>query len=436
MGLTGNQRSLQYRFVLKMGIILLPLLMVAWISVSSLHRQRQSLDLILQEILQEKEPVMVIQGKLHEAVSLIYLHLLGDGNGDIARQFGTLKGDIDTYLAQRQSLKFGLDEEWKSYGKVQASWQKIEAAAAGIFVHDPNLNSPETAVLYREVDKAHREIIGEFRNIHRMANEEISEAEREVRGGERKTVWAVNSTILAGLIIVILVGIRLARSILQPMRVLGTGARELTSGNLDYRLQVNREDEFGALMKTFNAMASALQKSQEDLKDLAIHDPLTGLYNHREFFLRLQDEVDRSIRYTHPVALLMLDLDKFKQINDSLGHLFGDKVLQHVATVIGEQIRKSDHASRYGGDEFAVLLPETDLPEAFEFAERLQQEVLKRPVKLEDGEPLVVTVSIGVASFPKDASDYMDLVAVADHALYRAKENPHQKVCCGRQPAV
>lgn len=436
MGLTGNQRSLQFRFVLKMGIMLLPLLMVAWISVSSLHRQRQSLDLILQEILQEKEPVMVIQDKLHEAVSLIYLHLLGDGNGDIARQFGILKGEIDTYLSQRQSMKFGLDEEWKSYGKVQASWQKIEAAAAGIFAHDPNLNSPETAVLYREVDKAHREIIGEFRHIHQMANEEISEAEREVRGVERKTVWAVNSTLLAGLIIVILVGIRLARSILQPMRVLGTGARELTSGNLDYRLQVDREDEFGALMKTFNAMASALQKSQEALKDLAIHDPLTGLYNHREFFLLLQDEVDRSSRYAHPVSLLMLDLDKFKQINDSLGHLTGDKVLQQVATVIAEQIRKSDHASRYGGDEFALLLPETDLPEAFEFAERLQQAVLKRPVVLEDGKPLVVTASIGVASFPTDASDYMDLVAVADHALYRAKANPHQKVCCGRQPAV
>ncbi len=96
------------------------------------------------------------------------------------------------------------------------------------------------------------------------------------------------------------------------------GARELTSGNLDYRLQVDREDEFGALMKTFNAMASALQKSQEALKDLAIHDPLTGLYNHREFFLLLQDEVDRSCRYAHPVSLLMLDLDKFKQINDKM----------------------------------------------------------------------------------------------------------------------
>ena len=432
MGLIPNLGSLRYRFIMKMGLMLVPLFMVAWIAVFALHSQRHSLDLILQEALHEMEPVLVVQDKMQKAVSLLYHHLLEDDKDDYQRQFDTLKVEIDSFLARQQALQSNREGEWKSFLTIQQRWQNITAAAAEIFTLRQDSDFHDTVFLYQRVDRAYREIADEIDHIHAVAYGHIRDAEIAVRAVEDKAVWAVYVTLLTGIVIIILVGFLLARSVLLPMRVLGAGARELTSGNLDYRLQVDRDDEFGALMRTFNEMAAALQSGQEELKNLAIRDPLTGLYNHREFFRLLQDEVHRSERYAHPLSLLMIDLDKFKEINDTLGHLTGDHVLQHVAAVIGEQIRKSDHASRYGGDEFAILLPETDLQEAFEFAERLQQAVLLRPLTLGDGKPLQVTLSIGVASFPQDAKDFMDLVAVADHALYRAKGSRERKVCCGR----
>jgi two-component system cell cycle response regulator len=421
---------LGYRFVLKMGLLLFPLFMLVWISASSLHSQRHSLDLILQEVLHEKDPVMVLQTKMHQAVSLIYRHLLADDKVESGLQFEILKGEVNALLATRGAMQFGQEQEWQCYKKVGENWQRIEAVATKIFSNRPSEGPVDTEALYREVDQASGAITVQIRLIRRMADAEIGEAEGRIRMLEQKAVWAVYSALIAGLAIVVLVGILLARSVLLPMRELSNGAKELASGNLGYRLQVDRQDEFGSLMTTFNEMAAALQRSQDDLKDIAIRDPLTGLYNHREFFRLLQEEVDRSCRYERALALLMMDLDKFKEINDKEGHLVGDQVLRHVARTIRAQIRKSDHASRYGGDEFAVLLPETDLEEAVEFAERFQKTVADRPLRLLSGEKLYISLSIGVASFPKNATTYMELVAVADQSMYRAKHDPSQQVCC------
>ncbi len=430
MGMLPQKGSLGYRFILKIGLLLLPLLTVVWISVSSLHSQRHSLDLILQEVLHEKDPVMLLQIKMHKGVRLIYQYLLGGDRVESGRQFEILKGEVDALLAKSRTLRFRPDLERQCYRKVEENWRKIETAGTRLFDRPSNGNAADSEAIYKEVGQASEVISEQIRLIHQMADEEISGAEARIKVLEQQTEWAVYSALMAGLVIVILVGILLARSVLLPMRVLSIGAKELTSGNLGYRLLVDRGDEFGSLMKNFNEMAAALQKSQDDLRNIAIRDPLTGLYNHREFFRLLQEEVDRSCRYERALALLMMDLDKFKDINDKEGHLVGDQVLRHVARIIRAQIRKSDHASRYGGDEFAVLLPETDLPEAFEFAERLQKTVAGRPLRLRSGERLHVALSIGVASFPKNASTSMELVAAADQGLYHAKHDPALQVCC------
>jgi len=165
---------------------------------------------------------------------------------------------------------------------------------------------------------------------------------------------------------------------------------------------------------------------------MAVSDEQTGLFNLRHFHERLSSELARAQRYKTPVSLIMLDVDRFKRINDRYGHPVGDRVLQQIATILREQVRESDVAARYGGEEFAVILPATDLEAAVEVAERVRRGAEQAP-KGEGDPPEVVTISLGVAAFPNpDLHDMDDLVKAADAALYAAKAAGRNRVCTHR----
>lgn len=157
----------------------------------------------------------------------------------------------------------------------------------------------------------------------------------------------------------------------------------------------------------------------QEVQRFARYDELTGLYNRREFYKRLEEEVNRSQRYHHQLSLLMLDVDNFKKFNDEHGHLAGDKALKQVAACINQTIRKTDLAARYGGEELSVILPETGKANAIKLAERLRRKI---------SQDNIVTVSIGVATLPEDAFNSQQLVAAADKALYQAKAKGRNKI--------
>jgi len=169
----------------------------------------------------------------------------------------------------------------------------------------------------------------------------------------------------------------------------------------------------------------------EEIKKLAIRDGLTGLYNYRHFWELLVHEIMKSRRYQSPLSLLFLDLDNFKIINDTLGHLQGDLVLKTLAAYLQRGVRQADVACRYGGEEFLVLLPETGLEQAIQLAKRLRHRISRMAIPLPDRD-LHVTVSIGAAVL----TPHMDgeaLVAAADAAMYRAKQAGRNQVC-GPEP--
>lgn len=154
----------------------------------------------------------------------------------------------------------------------------------------------------------------------------------------------------------------------------------------------------------------------------ALVDELTGLYNRRYFNDAIVREVERFKRFGQRFSLVMLDVDHFKRFNDSYGHLAGDSALKAVATVLRETARTFDHVVRYGGEEFALILPHTDGEQALSAAERLRSAVAANPVPVEGQEGGVpLTVSLGTATFPEDAINGRDLVNRADEALYEAK---------------
>jgi diguanylate cyclase (GGDEF)-like protein len=168
------------------------------------------------------------------------------------------------------------------------------------------------------------------------------------------------------------------------------------------------------------------KRLHQELERLAQQDALTGLSNRRRFEQEVESEMARSRRQLAPGALLLIDLDHFKSVNDSLGHLAGDKVLKQIAEILDERLRESDSLARLGGDEFAILLPDTGLREARLVAESLTKAIREGTA---DGSVASVTASIGVALFDGDPRlDVPTVIAEADLAMYAAKDDGRDRV--------
>jgi len=167
----------------------------------------------------------------------------------------------------------------------------------------------------------------------------------------------------------------------------------------------------------------------EDIEQQAITDGLTKLYVHRYFQQRLKEEIDRADRYSYSIALVMMDVDKFKDLNDKHGHLLGDRVLELLAQNIRTNIRRIDLAASYGGDEFVLVLPETTEQEAWLMGERLLNALNKSTVTCPDGSVLNVRVTMGAAMYSTDARSSRDLIEAADKALYHAKKTNRGSIC-------
>jgi diguanylate cyclase (GGDEF)-like protein len=214
-----------------------------------------------------------------------------------------------------------------------------------------------------------------------------------------------------------------------------------------------RADEIGVLMGSFSRMLTTiadqatqiaafavqldaahkeLEATNSRLKDLSFKDEVTNLYNRRFFFMRLAEEVGRYRRFGHPLSLVLLDLDRFKEVNDELGHTAGDETLREVSQLMLEHSRTDNILARYGGDEFAILLVDTAELGAACYAERIRQTLAACP--LSHGRP--ITASLGIASLPNDSIASAEaLFRAADEALYEAKRSGKNTIV-SYQPAT
>ncbi|MBW2473421.1 MAG: sensor domain-containing diguanylate cyclase, partial [Deltaproteobacteria bacterium] len=170
----------------------------------------------------------------------------------------------------------------------------------------------------------------------------------------------------------------------------------------------------------------AMQSNRELLEDLAFRDSLTRLYNHQQFHVRFEEEFSRAKRYGLPLTCIFTDIDDFKNINDQFGHIVGDVALKQIGKIINQILRKSDIAARTGGDEFAVLLPNTSYTGGKDFADRLSDMI--RGVTIKSHESELISVSIGVSTFENDSpQSYEELLDLADKAMYSEKQRKKEK---------
>ena len=182
-------------------------------------------------------------------------------------------------------------------------------------------------------------------------------------------------------------------------------------------------------MLRIKRLQDQLEEKNRELEQLSISDGLTGLYNHRHMHELLQEEYERSGRTGEPLSVVMFDLDRFKEVNDTHGHQAGDRVLQELADILRETAREIDKLGRYGGEEFMVILPDSDAEAGVTFAERVRRNVENQRFDIQAEQPLSMTISAGVSTYPNDAPEGpRRLVYYADRALYSAKHSGRNRV--------
>jgi diguanylate cyclase (GGDEF)-like protein len=225
------------------------------------------------------------------------------------------------------------------------------------------------------------------------------------------------------LTIVGIVAFFVSYSILSPLKLLTTGAMEVAKGNFDVKVPVKKWDELGFTISIFNDMVERVHKHNAQLEELSTVDPLTGLFNRRHLMEVFAIHIKRYDRNQIPFSILMVDLDFFKKVNDSYGHIAGDAVLVKMGTIFNTILRSIDTAGRYGGEEFIIILDNTREGQAEQTAERIRKSVEQSEIIMDEMR-IKVTVSIGIATINdiNDTNDY-NLINRADNALYKAKNN-------------
>ncbi len=196
------------------------------------------------------------------------------------------------------------------------------------------------------------------------------------------------------------------------------------------------DDQILTAIADFAGIAISNAKALEQIKQLVITDDLTGLYNSRYFFEQIEYEVERAKRYLSPLSLVFFDLDHFKDVNDTYGHLTGSRLLAEVGAVVSRNIRITDKGARYGGDEYVIILPHTEKKGAISLAQKLHHELYAQEFSSNSGKLLNVSGSFGVASFPDDAITSSELISAADEAMYQAKEAGRNCVCVAGRAGV
>ncbi len=366
--------------------------------------------------------------------------LLEDGRLQLAsapvkrgeRQLGTLHAVLDLSALDGQLASDDLGEESDIFlvgedGRyLTAEWPRIVGDEYGFGL--PGEGAPARVTNY--TTRGGQRVVGAAVHFARFGWAIVVEEEYDAAFAPvfrligRVLLWNLGIVVLFAL-----VALRIAISIVRPLKALSEGAERVAQGERGVEIaDPGSHDELGLLTRTFNQMTDRLHRHQRELEKqnaklerLSITDELTRVYNHRYFVEQLPVEIKRARREDNLLALVMLDIDDFKKLNDSFGHAAGDDVLRSVAEVMYSQIRDTDLLARYGGEEFALLTAQKGLEGASVLAEKVRSAVAALPVTVDTHRGTTevrVTISAGVAAYKGDPKR---LFNEADAALYEAK---------------
>nr|WP_306269533.1 GGDEF domain-containing protein [Pararhizobium sp. IMCC3301] len=373
-----------------------------------------------------------IQESLREIDHLAYGYLF-EGDQSAQFRFKAIEEQVDMQFHQlaEAERQFGSNEH--AHSKISLpvtnrAWQGVKAEMLNVFQNTPGTNEANTKALARVhavVDPLY-ETISRYQKLSMQDMQTRLESAQFVGG---RAFYAMLSAILIGLGLLIGMGLAVGRSVLRPITKLHEAAHKLVKKDFSHRVKLrNTRDELGQLGRVLNIASATFQRLHRELELRATHDGMTGLFNRASFDEQLPQECEIADRHKRSLALLMVDIDFFKRVNDEHGHQTGDRVLQAIARLLSETTRPGDVVTRYGGEEFAIILPQSGEDSAMAMAERLRSAIENAVINYGTGEDIKVTVSIGCASRQSHTVTAEDLVKAGDAALYRAKEAGRNRV--------
>ncbi|MFP4609987.1 MAG: diguanylate cyclase [Thiohalophilus sp.] len=411
--------SLRQRMTLGTGLMLVPLLLLGIVGYLFYLQTIDSFESVIQESL----PVGVPVSELHRDILQLDMPLdqyLLTGSQRERRRFSQQAEEIERQFNALLNNTALLREYHEDIRRAAASWHELVTLGEAIIERDSTGRTVPLADIthFEEQQKKTSRILDE---IYSTLQSEIRTNYQNALHNQQQIQVLLLVVFLAGILVAVNIGNRLARQVIRPLTLLREGTERFGNGDLSYRIELENRDEFGQLATTFNKMA-------DELELLASYDSLTGLLNKREFESRLQDEVRRAKRSRNPFALLLMDLDYFKQVNDTHGHPAGDHTLRVLAALLKKQVREADYVGRYGGEEFGMILTDTAEKDARDTAERIRRLVEEKAFAISDSATINITLSVGLATYPDDAGNAETLFACADKALYKAKETGRNRV--------
>ena len=314
----------------------------------------------------------------------------------------TLRQELDAYILQLHRISDALDAGALTSDRQQAALTK------------------DAAKHMRALQAAGDQLLGQAREQQRAGGVELSELSDRLGA-----LLAVATGLLA--LMALGVGLSVNRSVSRPLVKTLNVLEGIARGELNQQLELGQTDELGRIATSLNTAIQRMRNDREQIERLATTDALTGLTNRRAFSDTLTVEVARARRYGFKMSLLLFDIDHFKKVNDQHGHGVGDIVLSRVGKLVLSQIRTSDIAARWGGEEFVIALPHVGLDGAAVVAARIRIACQDMEITTEKGKLVPTTVSIGVAELgPGDTLE--SLAERADHAMYAAKRQGRNRV--------
>ncbi len=426
-----RHRSLSLRghftvYLTGMLLLILFLLVTSWLALKTTITHYN--ELADRELVELRQLVALRDGTL-STVEPIYNYLAW-GNPHESDLFEQRADDVETAFEDILRETTLSEEQHKLLVNARDEWKAALNVARAIFTikNQSPVDSGDliyASDMFQNHTTTVTSMLFESQNLRIRG---IEEYRRIVSGWHRSMAIVMFLCFSCALLIFSIASLTLARHVLRPLRLLNEGIARYGRGELSHRIAHDAQNELGELARGINEMAGRLEQDQVKLANLAIRDGLTNLYNRREFERLLEEELHRAQRYLHPLSMLLIDIDKFKEINDSYGHLAGDAALQMAATVINAISRKGDVVARYGGDELAALLPETPIEEAMILAERIRKQIASHPLLTDEGEKLQLTLSIGVATTSDKILTPRQLIEAADRAMYLAKTGGRNRV--------
>jgi diguanylate cyclase (GGDEF)-like protein len=417
-----SKASIRTKFIVSIIVIFIPIIMLTAVYLYSHEAVIESLDEVVEEANEEMYPVMRLQNLLLRASMPPHDYIIYKLQSERAN-FGELSQKLDKSFQDALSAPYGLEREHDLIRSAYHEWKISRKLGEKILSFSVSAGELPALQTMKKFDAHIDRSVELLDQTHEIIMKEMQEHLARERIVKRNVYGLTALAFLIGFGLLVFISVKLPRSILTPLNVLKKTTEHLAEGDLSSRAPMISTDEIGKLADAFNIMAARLENSQAALEELAANDPLTEIFNRREFFRRLETEIKRSLRYDRIFSLVMLDLNNFKMVNDIYGHQAGDRVLKIVAVVIRKEVRPEDVLARYGGDEFALILPETPIASAKKLTERIQSAVEKHTIKLDEGKTVNITVSAGLADFPKDATTSNELISAADKSLYSSK-NP------------